>query len=349
MSKNSTLQSTNRLKYLKKFNLNKFMFFLLGNDIMDNSKEIQTLQGLLTASKIKDSLEETIKSFKNPRIDKKKHLQLIQSLFNNDAALVAEFQKQSEVSGNYSALMFVLENYSKTHPEKIKQTKKSISFSNETLQHSPSYSKSTFDTPKISSTKIFVNNSPDNSMLVDFDNIKVSRSTVMWTFNDSQDSTSYKKVSMVGIPISSQETLVVKEVLYCLVGVKGSMIQPQKVTESNTLMQFSVSSELSETLRDLVLEITPLASYYANIQSFVNYAVLPRNGQVLHSLSDALKTIINDYYMSIARLETMHSKQKLSLHKIIYFLRPITIIMEKISEITTQIQVEGIKGKKIIT
>lgn len=314
---------------------------------MDNAKEIQTLQCLLKASNIKWSVEDTVNTFKNPRYDKKKLLQLVHSLFNNDTTLVTEFQKQSETSGNYSALMIVL---GKNDKEKDKSTKKSISFSNETQQHSPSYSKSCFETPKISSTQILINNnSPDNSVLVDFDNIKVNRSTALWNFNDFQDNATYKQVATIGLPFSSQEAIVVKEVLYCLVGVKGSMIVPHfnESSDNNTLVEFGVSSELSETLRDLVQEITPLASYYSNIQAFVQYAILPRNGQVLHSLSDALKSIINDYYMSIARLETMHSKQKLSLHKIIYFLRPITITMEKISEITTQIKVNGIKGNSI--
>lgn len=314
---------------------------------MDNIKQIQTLQSLLKASNIKWSIEDTVNTFKNPRYDKKKLLQLVQSLFNNDASLVAEFQKESETSGNYSALMNLLKMFTKDQKDpKNKSTKKSISFSNETQQQSPSNSKSYFETPKISSTKILVNNSPENSLLVDFDNIKVNRTLALWNFNDFPDNVTYKQVSTVGIPFSSQEAIVVKEVLYCLVGIKSSMIIPHinENSKNNTLVEFSVSSELSETLRDLVQEITPLASYYSNVQAFVQYAILPRNGQVLHSLSDALKNIINDYYMSIARLETMHSKQKLSLHKIIYFLRPISIIMEKLSEITTQIKVKEIRG-----
>lgn len=311
---------------------------------MDNIKQIQTLQSLLKASNIKWSIEDTVNTFKNPRYDKKKLLQLVQSLFNNDASLVAEFQKESETSGNYSALMNLLKKFQKD--TKNKSTKKSISFSNETQQQSPSYSKSCFETPKISSTKMLINSSPENSLLVDFDNIKVNRTLALWNFNDFPDNVTYKQVSTVGIPFSSQEAIVVKEVLYCLVGIKSSMIIPHinENSKNNTLVEFSVSSELSETLRDLVQEITPLASYYSNVQAFVQYAILPRNGQVLHSLSDALKNIINDYYMSIARLETMHSKQKLSLHKIIYFLRPISIIMEKLSEITTQIKVKEIRG-----
>lgn len=304
-------------------------------------KEIQTLQCLLKAAKIKWSIEDTINTFKNPRYDKKKLLQLVQSLFNNDVTLVAEFQRQSELIGNYPALLMLLETLSKH-----KSKKKSISFSNETQLCSPSHSKLCFETPKISSTKILLNNSPDNSVLVDFDNIKVNRSSALWNFNDFPDSATYKQVATTGIPFSSQEAIVVKEVLCCLVGIKSSIIIPHMNEHSgnNTLVEFTVSSELSETLRDLVQEITPLASYYSNIQSFVQYAILPRNGQVLHSLSDALKNIINDYYMSIARLETMHSKQKLSLHKIIYFLRPINIIMEKLSEITTHIKVKQIRG-----
>ncbi|XP_063707675.1 gamma-tubulin complex component 2 homolog [Culicoides brevitarsis] len=332
----------------------------MSKDPSNEMKEIQALQTLLKASNIKGTPEDVINTFKNPRYDKKKLLQLVQILFNNDASFIGEFQKSAEQSGNHAALMAILKKYASENQPKVvvkEKIKKSISFqSNETAPpqqqlSANNYNKSVFETPKISSTKIMSGNSPDNSVLVDFENIKVNRSAALWNFNDFQENASYKRVATVGIPFSSQETLVVKEVLYCLVGIKSSMIVPRisDNPDSSIQVEFSVSSEISETLRDLVQEITPLASYYSNIQAFVQYAILPKNGQVLHSLSDALKNTINDYYMSIARLETMHSKHKLSLHKIIYFLRQITIIMEKLSDITTQIKAKEIRGGNVLT
>lgn len=312
---------------------------------MISAEDRNILEKFLKASNIKWPVEELVNTFKNPRYDKKKLTQLVESLVQHDATMVTEFQRQSEISNNYLALMMILDKLS-DDDLRANSVRKNVRFSNETENQFGNCGKSCIESPIISSTKIFSSDSREKSSLVDLDKININRSFVLWNFNEFNDNTANKQLATIGVPPSSQEAIVVREVLKCLMGIKGSVISPH-YDENNILLGFHVSSEISETFRDFIQEITPLASSYASIQSFVQYAMLPKRGQVLHSLADALKTILHDYYGSITQLDTMHAHRKLGLHKIIFLLRPITIVMEKICEITSKIKTNDIAGKLI--
>uniref|UniRef100_A0A336MC89 Gamma-tubulin complex component n=1 Tax=Culicoides sonorensis TaxID=179676 RepID=A0A336MC89_CULSO len=310
---------------------------------MNKIKLFKILKSLLIESNIKWSFEEIINSFKNPRCDKKNLHCLVQAIFKNKTTeIISEFDSLAEANDNFTALMMLVEKfYFDKLYENVKPSIKTRPCSN--------YTKSNVESPRVSSTNVSLKLTNEKTILVDFDSIIINRSTQSWNFNEFQGYANFSKKSIIGIPFSSVQALAVKEVLYCLTGIKGLLIIPNSRADNETLTEFTLSSDLSETLRDLIQEITPLAIFYANIQQFTQFAVLPNNGQVLHSLSDALKSILYDYYLSIIHLETMFLNQKLGLHKIIYFLKEITITMEKISEITTVIKNRELKGGSVLT
>lgn len=144
-----------------------------------------------------------------------------------------------------------------------------------------------------------------------------------WNFNFNEDSIlpiqTRPPENIVGIPASAQERVLINELLYNLIGIRGDLIVP-KLTSSNvdvvrgdhnqinnyndpTLKEYSVHFEINEqvqeSIKDILMEILPLGNFYYQIQNFVSASTIVGRGQVLGALASALKKLINDYYVSI--------------------------------------------------
>ncbi|XP_055538248.1 gamma-tubulin complex component 2 homolog isoform X2 [Wyeomyia smithii] len=171
---------------------------------------------------------------------------------------------------------------------------------------------------------------------------------VSWNFNYEELYPMQNK-NVSAIPLSSQEPIVLKELLDCLMGVKGSLISPKKRTTPFNPVEFQVSDQIEESLKDIVREILPLASHYSQIQDFVAASSSLESGQVLHALRAALQIIINDYYLSITQLEELFLKQQLTFHKLLYFLRPVFHTMEVLADSVSTIRQTNSKGGSVLT
>jgi gamma-tubulin complex component 2 len=164
-----------------------------------------------------------------------------------------------------------------------------------------------------------------------------SDSSNLWNFNFDEVILSQCNRNTVAIPTNSQESIVIKELLYCLVGVAGDLIAPKTPNPTESALQFVVSKQIQESLRDMIMEIVPLANYYWQIQNFVQEKSKIESGQVLQAFCAALRGVLNDYFVSITQLETLHNKKRLNLHKLLYFVRPIMHTMEVLAQTLTEI------------
>jgi gamma-tubulin complex component 2 len=163
----------------------------------------------------------------------------------------------------------------------------------------------------------------------------------LWNFNFEEIIPMQNNRSTVAIPAASQELIVMKELLYCLIGIPGSLIAPKPPSISTTALEFKVSDQLQESLRDMIMEILPLANYYWQIQTFIQEKSTMESGQVLQALCAAVRGIMTDYLMSITQLETLYNRKKLNLHKLLYFLRPIMHTMELLAQTLITISTVG--------
>lgn len=129
---------------------------------------------------------------------------------------------------------------------------------------------------------------------------EISHSTPSNNFNDFVQLATHNSVSAPVIPVVDQEKVVVKELLYCLIGVGGNYIVPTECTVDGTAtIKFNISDKIQASLRDILQEILPLASYYYVVHKSVNAASSPDNGLVMNAFSASLRSLINDYYVSI--------------------------------------------------
>ncbi|CAO1435353.1 unnamed protein product [Diamesa tonsa] len=199
---------------------------------------------------------------------------------------------------------------------------------------------------------------------------KNSITTWNFSFNDDLILPIQSKMpkTIVGLPASAQEKTIISELLYTLVGVNGTLIVPKLKTiaydtkedfgvsnriengnPSHSIVEFELNEQIQESIRDLLLEILPLANYYYQIQGFIETSRAAESGQVLQALSAALRKLINDYYTSITHLESLHLKHDLNLHKLLFFLRPIFQSMETIAQTVSMLQQNNIRGGNVLT
>ncbi len=176
------------------------------------------------------------------------------------------------------------------------------------------------------------------------------------------------------IPVVDQEKVIVKELLYCLIGVGGNYIVPVESTvDGIATIKFNISDKIQTSLRDILHEILPLASYYYVVHKSVYVASSTDSGLVMNAFSASLRSLINDYYVSSAQLESFFSEnfpnskficlqlslvqleseyreRSLSLQKLLYFVRPTMHIFEILATIAGQLdKYDDLSGANLLT
>lgn len=153
------------------------------------------------------------------------------------------------------------------------------------------------------------------------------------------------------LPIEQQEQLLIDDLLYCFIGIAGTYIKPIITPEAEvgySSITFQISEQIDISLRDIVKDILPVASYYSTIQKFAQRGCR-QNNQVMQALSASLQAILNEYYASVVQLETEQSNNNLNLHKLLYFIRPNMQALEVLARVVSRIGQADMVGGKILT
>lgn len=198
----------------------------------------------------------------------------------------------------------------------------------------------------------------------------INNSLSTWNFSFVDDPVLSLQAKMsktiIGLPASAQERTVITELLSTLVGINGTLIAPKMKsipydtkndysmlhhwTDSKiSIVEFELNEQIQESIRDIVLDILPLANFYFQIQNFVEVARASESGQVLQALSAAISKVVTDYYGTISQLEFMHIKQELNLHKLLFYLRPIIQTMETITKVCNMLHAHNVRGGNVLT
>lgn len=110
------------------------------------------------------------------------------------------------------------------------------------------------------------------------------------------DMVHFQHNNIAAIPIASQENMLLHDLIYCLTGMIGSHIIPENINPTDIgPIRFKISEHIHSSLRDIAMEILPLASHYSCVRKFIEKASFANCGQVLQSLSAALRALIHDY------------------------------------------------------
>ena len=100
------------------------------------------------------------------------------------------------------------------------------------------------------------------------------------------------------IPASSQESAIVQDLLYCLIGIEGVHVKPAKDPKDGAL-RFIVDRTLDASLKELLDRITPLCGHYSTVVRFAEErARIGRDkSRVNQALAGALFALLKDYHI----------------------------------------------------
>ncbi|KAJ3326202.1 Gamma-tubulin complex component 2 [Boothiomyces sp. JEL0866] len=113
-----------------------------------------------------------------------------------------------------------------------------------------------------------------------------------------------------------QESLIIEDLLYVLLGIEGEYIKRTKGGHA-------VNPELDPSLAELINKILPICTYLTAIERFIEDHIAFEYGKCHHALAACLRQIVQEYYILVAQLEHQaHTDKRFSLQKLIYYIKP---------------------------
>nr|CAD7589280.1 unnamed protein product [Timema genevievae] len=151
------------------------------------------------------------------------------------------------------------------------------------------------------------------------------------------------------IPIGSQENILLEDLLYCLEGVEGEYIVPNPLQGPYEPRTFTISSCVDQSLRELAIQILPLASHYSVVVRFMEEKSGFQHGQVNHALAAAMGCLVKDYLVLVAQLELLLDQGGFNLHEMWFYVQPTLHCMSILANIASTINKAEAKGGQVLS
>lgn len=159
-----------------------------------------------------------------------------------------------------------------------------------------------------------------------------------------------KTISVLATPLMDQERILLKEILYCLIGVPGTFIKAETVHKNGDplpTMIFNISTEMNVSLRDMANSLLPMANHYSQVQRFILIITSSDSGQILQSLTATLREFTYNYLNTLVKLED--DILNMNLNRLHHCLRPTCRTMALLAEVVNEIARSGNIGAKVLT
>ncbi|KAJ2950612.1 hypothetical protein O0L34_g8866 [Tuta absoluta] len=153
---------------------------------------------------------------------------------------------------------------------------------------------------------------------------------------------------LAGVPVPSQENIIIDELLYIFSGIPGNYIVHNPVKEMYEPRTFTISEDVNDAFKQIIHQMLPLASNYSIVRRFIEQCNM-WSGQVLHALVAGLEILLKDYYTMLAQLETEHMSGNMTLQKLWYFVLPTMHTMQVLAVIVTSIGKSGSRGGGVLS
>lgn len=143
-------------------------------------------------------------------------------------------------------------------------------------------------------------------------------------------------VPIGSLPLASQESAVVEDLLYALIGVDGRYVAAQPLVGREN-RSFLVDPNLDMSVKELVTRILPVAASYSVVTRFIEEKSSFEYGQVNHALAAAMRTLVKEYMILITQLEHLQRQGLLSLQKLWFYIQPTMRTMEILASLASSV------------
>ncbi|OHT17476.1 Spc97 [Tritrichomonas foetus] len=107
----------------------------------------------------------------------------------------------------------------------------------------------------------------------------------------------YKDSQVIQFPPDAEDKIVVKDLLYCLVGGTGRYMKPDKTGK------YVISCRMKLSNQDSVEQVLRVCDDFALIHQYSEGHFAFENGRITHAICAALRTVTSEYIQMIAKLE----------------------------------------------
>ncbi|KRT81633.1 hypothetical protein AMK59_5448 [Oryctes borbonicus] len=168
-----------------------------------------------------------------------------------------------------------------------------------------------------------------------------------WDFSSTSCMTVITQIS--SIPSSSQESLLIEDLLNILMGLPGCYIEPLELKGPYDTREFTINECVDQSLKELVKQILPLASHYSVVQRFTEEKMRFEFGQVNNALAECMSAIIVEYTLFVTQLETESRSGNLNLHKMWYYIQSNMHSLSIVCDIATRVNKSDAVGGKVLS
>eukprot|EP01135_Chromosphaera_perkinsii_P003727 Nk52_evm45s252 gene=Nk52_evmTU45s252 len=177
----------------------------------------------------------------------------------------------------------------------------------------------------------------------------------------SYSSEQKEPINLNKVPIATQEAVLIDNLLYVMMGVEGTYIRLKSKQAKGSKpgghfgnvgtshVTFELDSTIDTSFADLIERILPMCSDYAFLCRFVENNNDFCNGLVVHSLCSALRTVIKEYLVLCAQLETQYSSGELTLQNMWFYVQPCMKTMETARAIVERIVEKNARGGRALS
>ncbi|EGF84256.1 hypothetical protein BATDEDRAFT_84982 [Batrachochytrium dendrobatidis JAM81] len=153
------------------------------------------------------------------------------------------------------------------------------------------------------------------------------------------DQTQKSVTSLLNKSSYEQETLIIEDLLYVLMGINGEYIhQIESSNACREVPKFFVDERLEPSIMDMVTKILPLAGYYILLDECVEKYTSFEYGRIYHALFAAIRSLLEDYLVLIGQIEHLaHTSSNFTLQKLWYYLAPSIDTMASITSLAVEI------------
>lgn len=181
-------------------------------------------------------------------------------------------------------------------------------------------------------------NLPQTSVVV------LNRPNLVWNFPETPP-TVQQQMNLSAIPLKSQEKIVLGELIGCLIGTSGQFIVAHR---KGAVVEFEMSEQISKSIQTVVGQILPLAKHFHAVQHFIQEHARREPGQILRAIGAAMNDFMNEYFISIASLESDDLNNRLTLQKLLFLIQPKMNGMMVLADVSRKLQESGDRGGKAL-
>eukprot|EP01132_Coremiostelium_polycephalum_P009740 gene9740-11961_t len=170
------------------------------------------------------------------------------------------------------------------------------------------------------------------------------------------------KISLGKLPLNVQEQSLIEDLLSAMIGIEGETIhisteidsphishqRNNKPQQQQFRCKFIIEGTAEPSAKDLVSRMLPLCDYYIFINDFIQSRSNYEWGMINHAFCTAVESLMKEYLILVAQLESQFKSRKLTLQKMWFYLQPSLSTFELLYRITLDSQVNCLHGCKVL-